>query len=226
MIISGALVYEIYPLTLTYLIILSLFKRKKIAFIILSMQILLLFIWRKVSLEKFLGTTGDLASSSSGIKNLSLNFETWLNAIKQLDFGLVYEMIFKGIQGYFFGNLIVGALFGFIFILYLFLRIPKNYESKILLITSLSLISLTLLSMIFVVPQMSHWSPSTGIQPRIAFYCYPVNSIALATITNSLLPKFIYIFPLLTFLIVHIDTTGLASLSVFFDYGSIDMYWK
>lgn len=100
-------------------------------------------------------------------------------------------------------------------------------SSKILLFASLSSSILLMLAAIMLTPELvKTWTPPTGLQPRFAFYSYPINTIALVFICYGLGKKYAYILPCLTFIIANIDITGLVSVPLFFDFGRIGIYWR
>ena len=60
----------------------------------------------------------------------------------------------------------------------------------------------------------------------IAFYTYPINTLAIAFFANNLTNKWSYIAPVLTFLIANLTAIKFASVSTFFEYGLVDLYWQ
>lgn len=79
--------------------------------------------------------------------------------------------------------------------------------------------------MFFVSPQSEIWSP-TKYYPRLAFYTYPINTLAIAFFTDKFTSKWIYIAPALTFLTANLTVIKLASMSMFFEYGLVNWYWQ
>lgn len=255
-VLSGSLVYDIYPLILACLLLLVTQKKSFIAILILILQLLLTSFWSKVFLGQVLGTIGDQASSGN-IHDLKNSFNTWINLVTKLDFTQAIEFISKGTQSYIYGSMIFGTVASTIFLLYLlaantvkgckesngvltllsspisvYLSIDdrqiKSTENntKLLLNLSFFVCFLVLISTIFINPASHHWSPNSGMMPRLAFYTYPINTMALAAITEGLLSKKAFIVVLFTFFISNLDLTGNASISQFFDYGLIGIYWK
>jgi hypothetical protein len=226
-IVSGGLAYEIYPLTLVSVILLLIYQKRFLAIAIASTQICFVVLWKEVSLAKFLGTLGNMESQSSGFKNLIYSFQTWLDILLNFNLSKGFYFITKGVQSYFYGSYIFGAIATLIFLVYLIRRQLKqpDYSNQLLLSVGLSLSIVMLLATIFTIPQAHIWSP-TGMQPRLAAFVYPINVIAIAAIANGLLKQYAYAVAVLPFYISNLDLTGLVSLSQLFDYGKIGLYWK
>jgi hypothetical protein len=79
--------------------------------------------------------------------------------------------------------------------------------------------------MFFVAAQSEIWSP-TKFLPRFAFYIYPVNTFAIAFFANKLLNQWGYIVPIATFIVANSTIIKLASMSAFFEYGLVGLYWQ
>jgi hypothetical protein len=171
---------------------------------------------------------------SNGSKILSYNLNIWLTLVTQFDYTNALKYLLRGIQSLIYSGLIFGTVAALIVFIYLLFKsykegthLIKNGEDQIekLFLWSLFLYLLTFLSVVFLIPQTSIFSPES-IQPRLAFYTYPINTIAIALIFDRLIGKYAYVIPLFTFIISNIDLSGLAIVSLFFDYGSIQFTWK
>jgi hypothetical protein len=228
-IVSGALAYEIYPLTLVCAILLFTYHKRFLAIAIAFSQIGLVVFWKEVSLPKFLGTLGNIESQSSGIKNLTYSLQTWLDILLRFNWQKGFYFVAKGLQSYIYGSYIVGAIATSIFLIYLIRKQLKQPErsNQLLLSVGLSLSLVMLLATIFTIPQAHIWSP-TGMQPRLSAFVYPINAIAIAAIANwSFRQKeYTYAIAAFPFYLSNMDLTGLVSLSQLFDYGAIGLYWK
>ncbi|WP_041429321.1 hypothetical protein [Synechococcus sp. PCC 7502] len=238
---SGSLFYETYPLTLACFIPLFIYKKRLIAFLIIFLQFLLGYAWRNIWLDKILGTVGDINSLSNGSRILVYNLESWIKILGSLDISSGLNFIIRGIQAYIYGSFIVGFIALFLYIIHLFIKrkqtkIGENdyYEissfdqvdkNKLFLMIALLTSALFILSMIFVAPQTKLFSIG-NIQPRLSFAVYTVNTIAISIIASSLLKQYAYSLVFLTFIFANVDLTGLASISMFFDYGVLGKYWK
>ncbi|MEA5470680.1 hypothetical protein [Spirulina sp. 06S082] len=225
-ILSGTLVYDIYPITVSSFLILLFYKRRISALSILIGQLALSFVWKNFYLTKILGTIGDQSNVSLATDSLKI----WVDIIKNLDFSQGLHWIIRGTHSFIYGNMIFGAIAGFIFIIFLSVKWrqnKQNQEEKILLLFSFLIYILVWMATVATIPKASEWGIG-GMLPRLAFYSYPVGTIALAFFGSRFLGKAAYIIPVLTFMVANIDTfTGLASIAVFFDYGTIDrLYWR
>ena len=78
---------------------------------------------------------------------------------------------------------------------------------------------------IFIVPQTTHWSPATGMQPRIVSFAIGLNLIALCYLAARLPRHWVYSTPALMLIIANLDQTGLGSVAMLFDYGRWGVFW-
>ena len=255
-IVSGCLIYDVYPLVLSCLTVLFIFKKYFIYAFVLCLQIFLNLLWKKFFLAIILGSIGD-QKSSGNVHDIKNSLDTWINVVSKLNITQATEFISKGTQAYMYGGMIFGVVASSIFILYLSIASfntkkkdgksrslalmsspisislligSSNKQAKdsnrLLLCFSCSICFLLLLSMIFINPASHHWSPGTGMMPRLAFYTYPINTIAIAVLTEGLMRNKAFIVAVITFLISNLDLTGIASISQFFDYGLVGIYRK
>ena len=63
------------------------------------------------------------------------------------------------------------------------------------------------------------------MQPRLAFYSYPINIVALCYLASQIRPRAVFAVPVALFILANIDLTGFASQSMMFDYGRLAWYW-
>ena len=233
LIITGPLTYEVYPVSLTCLLLLLIFRRRVIAGLILLAQLLLVTLWKHVSLGLILGTLGNVSSKSSGIKNITHDFNVWKDIITRIDLVSGLKLVAKGLQSYTYGSFIVGAVAAFIFIIYLAkttygkAESDEHLERNMLLAWCFLLCTLTLLSTIFITPQSYIWSPNAGMQPRLSFFVYPANIIAMAFIadwaTKNYRRRYLQYVPIIaTFILSNLNV---ASIALMFDYGLVGLYW-
>jgi len=173
-----------------------------------------------------LGTQGAPCISGRTISLLMLDLTTWFDTVKTANMAAIFHMSASGMLAYLYGNVIVGALAAWSYISGVARSASNTPEQKTLLRTLFVLNAITLLSSLFIVPQMTVFSPSTDMLPRMAFYSYPINMIALTLISIAYLKKYAWITPLVLFIAVNINLTGLASLDMLFDYGRTGIYWK
>lgn len=224
LVISSALVYDLYAIALASFIILLAYKKFKVAFSILLSQIFLSLLWKELYLKKVFGTIGDQSNAAFAVESIN----TWVNILRSFDIIGGFHWFIKGTLAFIYGNLIYGALASFFLILllsYHWIVQKRKKTEKLLLLTSGSVTFFVLLSAIVTIPQASLWGLRIAL-PRLAFYSYPIGTIALAYLGNRWLKERVYLIPFLTFLFANSDVFGLASLAVFFDYGAIGIYWK
>lgn len=224
-IISGTLVYDIYPLTLSSFLVL-LFGRKIIpAISILVGQILLSWLWKNVYLIEVLGTIGD----QDNVKVATDSLEIWAEIIRTMDIDRALHWLRWGTQSFIYGNMIFGAIAAIIFLIFLgikWMRGKSDRWDRLLFIFSFLICLLVWMATLATIPKASEWALGGGMLPRLAFYSYPVGTIALAFFGNRLMSRGAYLIPILTFIIANLDLTGLATVATFFDYGKIGIYWK
>jgi hypothetical protein len=226
LIASIVMIYDAYQMILISVFLLFFHKKRSAAISIFLLQFLFTAIWSIFSLKMVLGTQGDITSDSHSIANITLDITTWLNIVKTLDFSKAIHYSFTGMQAYLYGNLIIGAIAAWAYICGLSRPRSTTPEQKTLLLMLVILNVLVLASAIFIVPQMYHWSPESGMQPRIFFYSFPINMIALVLIASRWLKKYTWSIPVLLLIVANINLTGLASIDMLFDYGFFGIYWK
>jgi hypothetical protein len=227
-IISGSLVYDIYPLILISTILLFLYKRSVFGILIPSLSIGLSLIWKYISLQQILGTIGNVGNRSSPSSNLTYSFQHWIKAISNFDLGTIWQYLINGLITYFYGGMIFGTIASIGLIAYLSTRkkdINNSANYQLLFNSSICLCVVMLIAMFFVSPQSEIWSP-TKLYPRLAFYTYPINTLAIAFFADKLTNKWRYIAPALTFVVANLTVIKLASISMFFEYGLVGWYWQ
>lgn len=222
--IISILVYETYPIIAACIILLCLYQRWKSALLITLGQITVSLLWKKVSMEKVLGTAGDLASASSGISNITKDINAWLDVFLTFNVPEFLKLTWVGLQAYTFGNLVIGALAAIVFITWYRKQSKQHTGSSLLWYAVLLVNALMFAAIVFIVPQTFHWSPSTGMQPRLAFFSFGLNIIALVFICSHLFPNKLMVIPVLFFIMAQIDVYGIASHAMMFDYGKLGWY--
>jgi hypothetical protein len=230
LIISGSLMYDIYPLILISAILLFIYGRTKLAILIPSFSIMLGLIWKYVSLQQILGTLGNITHVSSPSSNITYSFQNWLKAITSFDLSRIWHFIVNGFMSYLYGGMIFGAIASTGLLIYLIInkKEPKINEDKnymLLFNISACFCGVMLIAMFFVAAQSEIWSPTKFI-PRFAFYLYPINTIAIAFFADKFIGRWGYIAPSLTFIVANSTMFKLASMSIFFEYGLVGLYWQ
>lgn len=223
---SVVMVYDAYQLILAYTLLLILNRKYFATVAIFATQLLFAAFWRYISMRLVLGTEGDLASPASGKSNFALDFITWWRTITEFNVPVFTRFTATGIQAYLYGNLIIGAAAAWLYVALALAGKCGRHHSRQLLTSLLCINIAVLMAIVFVVPQMYFWSPATGMQPRLAFFSYPVNLVALSLLAVWWLGRYALLLPIALFLAANVDLTGLASLSVLFDYGVIGLFWK
>ncbi|MEE3716800.1 hypothetical protein V2H45_08585 [Tumidithrix elongata RA019] len=224
LILTGSLIYDIYHLTIACLLTLFIFRKKVVAIVTLTIQILIAIIWTEIFLKLVLGTIG----WQENIDFITLSIHAWLTKFARLDIGWLLKFIWRGAEAVIYGGMIVGALAAVIYLMDLWnrYRSKQDLNSRLPLTISIAIIALVFLSVAIVAPEADRWSP-TGTLPRLTFYTYPIFTIALAAIADrSIKSYYAYSGVVLTFLFANIDITGIASMAPFFDYGLFGIYWK
>jgi hypothetical protein len=226
LIASIVMVYDAYQMILISVFLLFFHKKRSEALAIFLLQFVFTAMWSLFSLKMVLGTQGNITSASHSIANLTLDIKTWLGIIKTFNVSEAFRLAGIGARAYIYGNLYIGALAAWAYIAGL--NRPKSVtpEQKTFLLMLIVLNVLVLASAIFIVPQMYHWSPNTGMQPRIMFYSFPINMIAFMVIASRWLKKYAWTVPALLLIVANINLTGLASIDMVFDYGLFGIYWK
>lgn len=224
--ILSVAVYESYPISLVCVLLLCFYRHYSAAGLIFVGQLMLVLIWKKVGLEMIVGTAGDIDNRSSGVSNIAHDINEWFQIITSLDVARFFRYVFIGILAYGFGNLIVGALGG-IAVLIKYWRLATSAKPTQFFWLMLLLVNVMMLAAaVFIVPQTHQWSPTTGMQPRIAFFSFAINLIALTYLVERLSPRFLIGLPVLFLLIANVDKTGFAGIAMMFDYGSLSWSYR
>jgi hypothetical protein len=228
LILSGAAIYDVYPVTLVCITALCSRKRYIPAACILISQILVAFLWRNVFLLYVLGTVGN---QEGNLRVLYVSLNVWVDSLIHLDFNKILRFIGKGLVTFVYGGMVFGTIAGLVFIGQLIKSIFKETNEEIkenislLLYFFVPFCVLIIATEIFITPELEHWT-TLGFLPRLAFYTFPIFTIALATLSNQVLKRYAYIVPALTFIFANIDVTGLVSMGMFFDMGFVGVYWR
>jgi hypothetical protein len=230
-IVSGCLIYDVYPLTLSCLTLIFISKKYFTVTSILFVQVLLNLLWSKFFLEKVLGSIGN-QKNSGNVHDIKNSLDAWINVASKLDITQATEFIGKGTQAYIYGGMVFGVVASSIFIICLLIVVLNKKErgdgsgllslipspisisllisssdksaensNRLLLVFSCSICFLVLLSTIFINPASHHWSPNSGMMPRLAFYTYPINTIAIAVLADVIVRNKAFIVAVITFLI-------------------------
>lgn len=226
LIASIILVYDAYQMILVSAVLLFLHKKRSAAVSVFLLQFLFTAVWNYFSLKMVLGTQGELTSDSHSIANISLDITTWLEIVKTFNFSQAFHFSSVGMQAYLYGNLFFAAIAAWAYIFGL--NRPKIIapEQRTLLLMLIVINTVVIVCAIFIVPQMFRWSPITGMQPRILFYSFPINIIALNLILFPYLKKTLWIVPVVLLVVANLNLTGLASIDMVFDYGRFGVFWK
>jgi hypothetical protein len=230
LIISGSLMYDVYPLILISTILLLVYKRVALGILIPILSIALSLIWKYVSLQRVLGTLGNITHISSPSSNITYSFQNWIKAIVNFDLSRIWQFIANGFMSYLYGGMIFGAIASTGLLIYLVInnkeiKIDDDKHYKLLFNISACFCGVILTAMFFVAAQSEIWSPTKFI-PRFAFYLYPINTIAIAFFSDKLINRWSYVIPVLTFMVANSTIFKLASMSVFFEYGLVGLYWQ
>lgn len=217
-------VYESYPISLLCVLLLAIHRRYVSALVLIVAQLLVVVTWKKFGLEEVLGTTGDLASASSGVSNLTKDIHKWIEILVTINIKEFFLYLAVGVLAFLFGNLIVGACIG----IWITARdrrqiFGSNPQRLFWLVIALANL-LMLAAMIFIVPQTFHWSPM-GMQPRLSFFSFAINLIAICYWVNGRWPAWLWAVPVTSLMIANLDKTGFAGIAMLFDYGAIGSYW-
>ena len=188
--------------------------------------------WKYISLQQILGTLGNIQSLSSPSSNLTYSFQNWTKAILSLDFSRIWQFLSNGFMSYLYGGMIFGAIASTGLLIYLAIQKKNavNPDDNQLLFPLLFTITacfctVMLIAMFFVAAQSEIWSP-TKFLPRFAFYIYPANTLAIAFLAGKFLNRGGYFAPILTFIVANSTLIKLASMSAFFEYGLVGLYWQ
>jgi hypothetical protein len=207
---------------------LFIYKRPILGILVPSLSIGLSLIWKYVSLQQILGTVGDVGNMSSPSSNLTYSFQHWIKAISNFDLGTIWQYLINGLITYLYGGMIFGTIASVSLVFYLLVK-KKNVDDsgnyQLLFNISICLCGVMLIAMFFVSPQSEIWSP-TKVYPRLAFYTYPINTLAIAFFADKLINRWSYALPTLTFVVANTTITKLASMSAFFEYGLVGWYWQ
>jgi hypothetical protein len=226
-ILSGTIIYDVYPIALACAFLAIAYKRFVEAGVIVIGQIVLAFLWRNIFSENILGTSGTNITTSL----ITNSLETWKSIFLQLNFQQAFHYISHGTLSFVFAGFIFGTIAS-IFTIYklatkYFKEDSQNRDTNnlTLLVIYTSLSVLILLSSIYLAPEVKLWT-TYGLQPRFAYYTYPIDAIALSIIANTNFKKFSFVLPVVAFLIANMDITGLVSVALFFDFGFWGIYWR
>ena len=217
-ILTGLTIYDIYPITLTCLVMLCFNQRTKLALLLVPMQIAILLVWQKVSLGMILGTTGNPRNSQVIFNSLT----GWWQAISDVSLTMLYTT--KGIESFLIAGFGIGAIAPFVWLG--LAKTPRAANQGNAVVYMAIFTGLMLLTALFFTPEAFYWSPSTGMLPRFVFYTFVVNTIALGSLGDRWLGKWAYILPVLTLAFACLDFTGIASMTLMFDYGGLRLVWK
>ncbi|PZO37520.1 MAG: hypothetical protein DCF19_18635 [Pseudanabaena frigida] len=228
LIVSGSLVYDVYPLILISAILLFIYKRPVLGILIPLLSIILNIFWKYISLQQILGTLGNIQSLSSPSSGLTYSFQNWTKAILNFDIDRIGQFISNGFMAYLDAGMIFGAIASTSLLVYLAIKkrdVANPEGNQLLFNISVCFCSVMLVAMFFVAAQSEIWSP-TKYCPRFGFYIYPINTLAIAFLTDKFINSWAYIAPIATFIVANITLTKLASMSVFFEYGLVGLYWQ
>ncbi len=216
--------YESYPISLLCVVLLMVYRHYLSALALIVVQVMVVVAWKKFGLEMVLGTAGDLASASSGVSNLTKDIYKWIEIAVTFNLKEFFLYVGVGTLAFLCGNMIVGAVVGSWIAVRDRAQIFGNEPQRLFWLV-LALINFLMLgAMIFIVPQTLHWS-STGMQPRLSFFSFAINLIAISYWVNGRWPKLLWIVPAASFAIAMVDKTGFAGIAMLFDYGAFGSYW-
>lgn len=228
LIVSGSLTYDIYPLILISSLLFFIHKRLIFGVSIPLLSISLNVFWKYISLQQILGTIGDIQSISSPSSNLTYSFQNWAKVILSLNFGRFWQLLSNGFMTYLYGGMILGTIASTGLLIYLAInkKDEPNYDdNKLLFTVSACFCTVMLIAMFLVAAQSEIWSP-TKLIPRFAFYIYPVNTLAIAFFADKYINRWGYVAPIATFVVANSTLIKLASISAFFEYGLVGLYWQ
>jgi hypothetical protein len=172
-----------------------------------------------------MGNTQNISSPSS---NLTYSFQNWTKVILTLNFERFWQFISNGFMTYFYGGMIFGAIASTGLLINLAAKkkdVTNSEDNQLLFTISVTFCTVMLIAMFFVAAQSEIWSPTKFI-PRFAFYIYPINTLAIAFFADKFIGRWGYIAPILTFIVANSTLFKLASMSVFFEYGLVGLYWQ
>ena len=226
---SSSLVYDLYHLILISSILLFIYKRPILGVLIPLISIVSNLIWKYVSLRLILGTLGNISDNSSPSSNLNYSLQNWTKAILNLDFVRIWQFLSSGFTAYLYGGMIFGLIACIAFLVYISIKkesINNHENTQLLFNIYICFCGVMLTAMFFVAAQSEIWSPITKFCPRLAFYIYPVSTLAIAFFADKFIGHWGYIAPILTFIVANSTFFKLASMSVFFEYGLVGLYWQ
>jgi hypothetical protein len=227
LIASVVMVYDAWQLILASALLLFLHKKRAAAGAVVVLPIVFTLIWKFFSMQSVLGTQGDVVSPGSTPFLLKMDIHAWWDVVTNFKVVEFFRFSKTGVLAYLYGNLIIGARAALAYItLGWHRRKTATPEQKTLLITLVAVNALVLASMIFVTPHLYFLSPSTGMQPRIAFYSYTINLIALMLLTYPWLKSYAWVVPLLLLIFANINLSGWVGIDMMFDYGTLKSFWK
>ena len=228
LIIAGSLTYDVYPLLLISSVLLFIYKRPILGILIPFLSITLNICWKYFSLQQILGTMGNIQHISSPSSNITYSFQNWTNAILSLNLSRFWQFISNGFMTYFYGGMIIGAIASTGLLIYLAIEkkdVTDSNDNQLLFTISASFCTVMLIAMFFVAAQSEIWSPTKFI-PRFAFYIYPINTLAIGFWADKLINRWGYVAPIATFMVANSTFIHLASMSTFFEYGLVGLYWQ
>lgn len=228
LIVSGSLIYDIYPLILISSLLLFIYKRPVLGVLIPLLSIILNLFWKSISLQYILGTLGNIQNISSPSSNLTYSFQNWIKIILNFDIGRIWQFLSNGFIAYVYAGMILGTIASTGLLIYLVIKkrdIANPEGNQILFNISMCFCSVMLIAMFFAAAQSEIWSP-TKLVPRFGFYIYPINTLAIAFFADKFINRWSYIAPILTFIVANSTIIKLASMCAFFEYGLVGLYWQ
>lgn len=229
LIVSGSLAYDIYPLILISSLLLFIYKRPILGILIPFLSIVLNIFWKSISLQQILGTLGNIQHISSPSSNLTYSFQNWIKAILSLDISRIWQFLTNGFMAYLDAGMIFGTIASTSLLIYLMIKqrdiTNSEGDNQLLFNISACFCSVMLIAMFFVAAQSEIWSP-TKYCPRFGYYIYPINTFAIAFFADKFIGRWGYAAPISTFIVANLTMLKLASMSVFFEYGLVGLYWQ
>jgi hypothetical protein len=180
--------------------------------------------WSAMALGHGLGTLGNVESYSSSRSLLALNINAWKTALYTLDGWWSLKTVGIGTLAFAIGGMGIGPIALAAFAMKTDNR--KSTAGKAMILIGL----LMWLAIIFIVPQMTSMSPTTGMQPRLAFLAFPAQAIALgwlcAKAPEGKWAWMAWVIPIALFAWSHANLSGFASFDLLFDYGAWKLIWR
>lgn len=220
------LIYDAFQLVAALAFVLYMHRRRWSAAGIVIGGLLLTTMWRLFSLQMVLGTQGNLESYATTKVLIGLDFTVWREVLSTFDIATVSHLGATGFVAYLYGNLFIGALAMWAYIVGFGAQHRLSDGERTLYMTLLAVHVMVIASMIFLVPQMMMVSRRTAMQPRFAFYGYPISMIALTCLLWRYYRPFIWVVPIFLFFLVNLNLFGFAGVDLLFNNGSWGWYWK